>query len=258
MRLLSSSTCFLTKCLRLLQPSLRQAFEPGGAQGGDEAVPTRKEVRLVAGVKTEVLVQAFTDRILVLVTQLGRVGCLIQATTAAPASYVPTSSLSSRSLYEDLDADDLSQDPNPADSALGGDIAVSAYTQPPQTPSGAVLPTPLPSTALLSLFGTPPAGQDTLFSLYVTQVAAIVHARVGLATTEQRPGGSETRPHHVNNPLRSDAEPDPRPVVVGLALKRLSTSAGIGEEDDEVDVLDPGERGRFLEIMDMVLACRVW
>ncbi|CAD6902896.1 unnamed protein product [Tilletia controversa] len=214
----------------------------GAGGGGGSAVPTRQEVRSVAGVATEVLIQAYTDRILVLVTQLGRVGCLIQATTSAPAHYVPSSALSSRPLLEQDDID-FSSDPF-------GDVPVSAYLEPPTTKSGAALPNPLPNTALLSLFGAPPAGQETLFSLYVSQIAAIVHARAGLPTP------SNSRPP----PPPSREEPDPRPVVIGLALRRLQSAAedeGSGGFD-EVDVLGEGERERFLEIMEMVLACRVW
>ncbi|KAE8260317.1 hypothetical protein A4X13_0g417 [Tilletia indica] len=218
----------------------------GEGGGGGDAVPTRQEVRSVAGVTTEVLIQAFTDRILVLVTQLGRVGCLIQATTATPAHYVPSSILASRRPLEEDDHDYNSDDPC-------GDVPVSAYLEPPTTKSGAVLPNPLPNTALLSLFGAPPAGQETLFSLYVSQIAAIVHARAGGSMP------SDTR----SPPGASREEPDPRPVVVGLALQRLRTASKEGEEQgfdglDEADVLDEGERERFLEIMEMVLACRVW
>jgi hypothetical protein len=45
-------------------------------------VPTRQSARLLDGVQTEVVVQEYADRALVLVTQLGRVGCLVRVALA--------------------------------------------------------------------------------------------------------------------------------------------------------------------------------
>ena len=38
----------------------------------------------IEGVKTEVLIQSFIDRVLLLVTQLGKVGCLVSVVEALP------------------------------------------------------------------------------------------------------------------------------------------------------------------------------
>jgi len=43
-----------------------------------EGVPTAQRVRLINSIQTELLVQSFKDRILVILTQLGRIGCLVR------------------------------------------------------------------------------------------------------------------------------------------------------------------------------------
>jgi proteasome assembly chaperone 3 len=57
-------------------------------------VPTRQSARTIDGVHTEVLVQRFADRILILVTSLNKIGHLIQV--AAPAHRSPLPPLPSR------------------------------------------------------------------------------------------------------------------------------------------------------------------
>jgi hypothetical protein len=46
-----------------------------------EGVPTAQRVRLINSIQTELLVQSFKDRILVILTQLGRIGCLVRIRT---------------------------------------------------------------------------------------------------------------------------------------------------------------------------------
>jgi len=132
-------------------------------------------------------------------------------------------------------------------------VPVSAYLEVPTTKSGANLPNPLPNTSLLSLFGTPPAGQETLFSLYVSQIAAIVFTRTGLPPSGDDVTVQQSAPAFLAQPQ----EPDPRPVIVGLALKRMHSGDEHSAQEED-DVFGEGERARFLEIMDMVLACRLW
>jgi hypothetical protein len=44
---------------------------------GQTTVPSRQCARVLDGIHTEAVVQLYADRALVLVTQLGRVGCLV-------------------------------------------------------------------------------------------------------------------------------------------------------------------------------------
>ena len=50
------------------------------------AIPTAQQARVLDGVHTEVFVQIYADRILVIVTQLGRIGCLVSPITVSPLS----------------------------------------------------------------------------------------------------------------------------------------------------------------------------
>ncbi|KDQ60975.1 hypothetical protein JAAARDRAFT_45675 [Jaapia argillacea MUCL 33604] len=94
---------------------------------------------MLEDVATDVVVQQFADRILVLVTQLGKVGSLIQA------SIPPTSVLPSV------------PPPNPNE------------------PEIRPLPPPPPAIQLTPLFGTAPSEHmQTMHSLYVSQIATIV------------------------------------------------------------------------------------
>ncbi|KIJ69306.1 hypothetical protein HYDPIDRAFT_79659 [Hydnomerulius pinastri MD-312] len=90
----------------------------------------------VEGVQTELVVQAFVDRILVLVTQMGKVGNLIQAS-------IPSTT--------PLDSNALS---NPSAESL-------------PSPPAAIQLTPL-------LGGAPSEHMQTLHSLYASQIAILV------------------------------------------------------------------------------------
>ncbi|OXH26725.1 hypothetical protein J008_04966 [Cryptococcus neoformans] len=96
----------------------------------------------ICEVETELLIQTFDDRILVIVTQNGKVGCLTQA-------------------------------------SLPQQIPLPPPTMPSQSnghPSNlhilSILPPPPPQTSLTPLLGSPP--QQTLHELYVSQIATLV------------------------------------------------------------------------------------
>ncbi|KAI0707614.1 hypothetical protein C8Q76DRAFT_628244 [Earliella scabrosa] len=96
-------------------------------------------VRELEGKQTDVLLQAFADRILVLVTQLGKVGSLIQATIPSTMPLLP---------------------PPPPD---------------PSEPNVVPLPIPPPSLQLTPLLGSAPSERiQTLHNLYASQIATIV------------------------------------------------------------------------------------
>ncbi|OBZ75807.1 hypothetical protein A0H81_04307 [Grifola frondosa] len=102
-------------------------------------LPSSQVAREIDGTATEVLIQAFADRILVLVTQLGKVGNLIQATIPETIPLLP---------------------PPPPD---------------PSQPNVFPLPVPPPSIQLTPLLGNAPSQRlHTLHSLYTSQIATLV------------------------------------------------------------------------------------
>lgn len=170
-----ASPCFMTtRSPTMSAPKITTQELPG------PVLPTHQVVRTVAGLDTHVLLQSFTDRLLVIVTQVGKIGCLIQATTPSSLSLAAMSASAP-----------LSQDAPP-----------------------------LPSS-LTRLFGTPPAGLETLYDLYVSQIASLVRS---------------------TSPNRDDT----RPIVVGIGLKHLS---------HDQDPLSDAERERLLQILDMIKQC---
>ncbi|TFK76277.1 hypothetical protein BDN72DRAFT_830826 [Pluteus cervinus] len=65
-------------------------------------IPPRTANRDIQGHSTEILVQTFADRIMVLVTQLGKVGNLIQATLPSTVPLNPVSSESDPLDYKNV------------------------------------------------------------------------------------------------------------------------------------------------------------
>ncbi|GAA6005475.1 uncharacterized protein JCM10292_007361 [Rhodotorula paludigena] len=115
-----------------------------------QAIPTAQRARRIHGVQTDVLVQVYADRVLVIVTQLGRIGCMIQVTP--PPSALP------------------SLPPPPRPSAASSPSILAS------------LPPPHPSTLLSPLFGVPPSPHlSSLHDLYAAQVGAIVFRRFAAA-----------------------------------------------------------------------------
>ncbi|KAI8989686.1 hypothetical protein BD414DRAFT_521970 [Trametes punicea] len=102
-------------------------------------IQTANIARDLDGVQTDVLLQAFADRILVLVTQIGKVGSLIQAAIPTTMPLLP---------------------PPPPD---------------PSNPNALPLPVPPPSIQLTPLLGSAPTERvQTLHSLYASQIATLV------------------------------------------------------------------------------------
>ncbi|KAI0372919.1 hypothetical protein BV20DRAFT_1014125 [Pilatotrama ljubarskyi] len=100
---------------------------------------TSTAARDIDGVQTDVLIQAFADRVLVLVTQLGKVGSLIQASMPSTMPLLP---------------------PPPPD---------------PSQPNELPLPVSPPSLQLTPLLGSAPSERiHTLHSLYASQIATLV------------------------------------------------------------------------------------
>ncbi|KAI0664645.1 hypothetical protein C8Q70DRAFT_1048865 [Cubamyces menziesii] len=115
---------------------------------------TATVAREIDGVQTDVLIQAFADRILVLVTQLGKVGSLIQASMPSTMPLLPAP---------------------PPD---------------PEQPNVLPLPVPPPSLQLTPLLGSAPSERiQTLHSLYASQIATLVWTleEASVLETDRRP-----------------------------------------------------------------------
>ncbi|BGP39067.1 hypothetical protein JCM10449v2_003005 [Rhodotorula kratochvilovae] len=146
--LLDAANLDLASTPNLPPPSAAAPPPPRAAQ--PPAIPTAQRARRINGVQTDVLVQLYADRVLVLVTQLGRIGCMIQVTP--PPSALPSL-----------------PPPPPRPSAPNGAQSI--------LPS---LPPPHPSTLLTPLFGVAPSPRlAALHDLYAAQVGAIVFRRYG-------------------------------------------------------------------------------
>ncbi|KAF9484724.1 hypothetical protein BDN70DRAFT_872265 [Pholiota conissans] len=101
------------------------------------AFPPRQTSRELGGRHTQVFLQSFEDRVLVLVTQVGKVGNLIQAALPPTASLLP-----------------------PTDTSQLNKL---------------VLPEPSPAIELTPLLGSAPSPHlQILHSLYASQIATII------------------------------------------------------------------------------------
>ncbi|KAL0245634.1 hypothetical protein I308_104768 [Cryptococcus tetragattii IND107] len=139
-----------------------------GSQSPPPPIQSYQLRQSVCEVETELLIQTFDDRILVIVTQNGKVGCLTQA-------FLPQ------------------QIPLPPPT-----IALQSNGHPSNLHILSILPPPPPQASLTPLLGSPP--QQTLHELYVSQIATLVwwalqtsgHARrhvvVGLALKQNGNG----------------------------------------------------------------------
>ncbi|CAK9783296.1 hypothetical protein CC85DRAFT_299072 [Cutaneotrichosporon oleaginosum] len=112
-------------------------------------IQTFSQRRQIGGRATELLVQTFDDRILVIVTQSGKVGCLTQASLPPVHQLLPPPSSC------------------PSDAPL------------------AALPPPPASISLTPLLGSPP--DAALHDLYVSQIATLVWWALQLAHVPRRP-----------------------------------------------------------------------
>ncbi|GAA5963257.1 hypothetical protein JCM3765_005777 [Sporobolomyces pararoseus] len=127
-----------------LEPHQREPPPPPQPTG----VPTAQRVRSIHSIQTDLLIQSFQDRILVILTQLGRIGCLIQV--LPPPSSLPAAL------------------PRPTHDSES---------------SAASLPPPHPSLVLSPLFGVPPSPYvSALHDLYASQIASILFEKMSLDT----------------------------------------------------------------------------
>lgn len=173
----------------------------------DLPTSTRQAAVSISGIHTEILVQRFTDRILILVTQLNKVGVLYQA-SAPPNSVSPVQRVRRPTVPELQELQ---------------------------------LPPPDPSLTVSRLMGSVTnEEQETLYQLYVSEIASVVLGGLGQLSPEDL------------DPDTSNYTPfGGRTVVVGLALKDARKVMG----DEDAAKL---ERSTFAEVLKMVLRCRTW
>ena len=111
----------------------------------------------INGIKTEVVLQPFADRILILITQLGKVGNLVRLRKLT-------------TIKTNTDSHTKIQASIPQTAPL--------LAQPPpgeEGPNGHALPPPPPSIQLTPLLGSAPTDHlRTLHALYASQAATIV------------------------------------------------------------------------------------
>ncbi|OCF38089.1 hypothetical protein I316_00313 [Kwoniella heveanensis BCC8398] len=100
--------------------------------------------QVICGIETELLVQTFDDRVLVVVTQNGKVGCLTQASLPAQIPLPP---------------------PPPAPAPASTPTPSSLHIL-------SILPPPPAALLLTPLLGSPP--DTTLHDLYISQIATLV------------------------------------------------------------------------------------
>lgn len=156
------------------------------------AIRTRSSARLIQGSHTEVVCQSYSDRVLVLVTQLGKVGCLVRPLLTSGSTTDP-----------DRAPEEQIQGTFPSNAPLPPPILAPASPE-HDLPS---LPPPPPSLVLQPLLGSPP---EDVYDAYAAQIATIVGFGMGTASSSEPEVEEEEEPVEVAR----------RPVVVGLALNR--------------------------------------
>ncbi|WVQ84636.1 hypothetical protein IAT38_006791 [Cryptococcus sp. DSM 104549] len=109
-------------------------------------IPSYQLRRIICGIETELLIQTFDDRILVVVTQNGKVGCLTQA-SLPPHTPLP-----------------LPRRPSPSQESPAPTSSLHILQ---------ILPPPPPQITLTPLLGSPP--HQALHELYVSQIATLIY-----------------------------------------------------------------------------------
>lgn len=181
-------------------------------------LPTKTCTADIGGQATTVISQAFSDRIFLSITQLGKFGCLYQATTST----------------------------NPA-SSLDPDTESEAPTR---SGSGSTLPPPLPTTSVSKLVGTEPTpAHSTLYQLYVAQIASIVKHQ---AVSDPRPLIVSLALK--TSPLANADSAAGKETTMDSTLEHN----GWDDEQDALLVASEQERQRFMAVMELVQKCRVW
>jgi proteasome assembly chaperone 3 len=166
--------------------------------------------RPIAGTSTDLLIQSFDDRILVIITQNQKIGIL-----ASPIHVIQCTDYECRTdTQTQASIPQVTQLPHPTPSSS------TASTGIPN------LPPPPPGLTLSPLLGSPRPDEQALYDLYVSQVATLIW------WTLNEVGGMR------------------RPVVVGLALaKTASKDDEDGDGDADGDEVERKRFGEILKMV---------
>ena len=164
--------------------------QPNGILPDALPIKSKQAACLIHDTHTEVLCQLFSDRILVLVTQLGKIGVMLHV--SAPSSAAASLSIAQRSSQPEFS--------NLTHVCIS--VAVFAGSD-----SLCRLPAPDPSSVVTTLMGSAPSTHaEHLHELYAAQIGAIVFTQSATSSTNDVPWQG-------------------RGVVVGLGLKDLRRGA---------------------------------
>ncbi|UZJ53822.1 hypothetical protein CBS101457_003142 [Exobasidium rhododendri] len=206
---------------------VRAKVERLSASDAASALPIRvaQSSADIEGHCTQVLTQHYADRILVIVTQVGKVGALTQMTTQKRPAFPSLQEDDDDDFPEDMDAyrEQKRKRKEEADSNRNGndDYVVS----------------------LQSLFGSVPIGQETLYDFYKQQIAALILKQV------QEQDGSAAA---IESGLGS------KPIIVGLSLVLPSSNSMEDDEEGDFAALADTERTRFQAVLELVSQARTW
>lgn len=189
--------------------------EAGPSHAPIESFQRRQDI---LDVPTELLIQTFDDRILVIVTQNGKVGCLIQA-SLPPVVPLP-----------------LPSRPNGAVRAQPGGVSGAAQSASTATAILASLPPPAAGTNLLPLLGAPP--NQALYELYASQLATLVWWSLQEKGARRRPVVLGLALNRLGRGADTEADG--------------GGGAGDGDADEDEAALSELERERFAAICGMI------
>ncbi len=205
------------------------------------AIPTVRVSETVLGQETHVVCQDYTDRICVFVSQVGKIGCLVSALLLCMKLLTRwrnagSSLCKSRQIQANISTPAHYQ-PMPARLHEAG-----------EEPSS--IPSVLPSTSLSPLFGAPPQGYQTLYSLYASHISSTI---VSARARGRQPAHASAAGESVSASLVGA-----RPIIIGLGLKRLSEPQSTQPATDSVDLdfeeqeMSETEGERFRAILALV------
>lgn len=190
-------------------------------------IPTFVVHRAISGLPTELSIQVYDDRIMVLLSQLGnKVGCLVSHFNIGVLKTMLTAGIRTQTQASLPASIPLTTPRARAEPTESNDASTNLLS---------MLPTPSPSISLLPLVGAPL--QPTRHDFFVSQIATVVWWLSETSAVSGTQSSSRAR----------------RPVVVGLALKHdRGTASPYDGEQDEFDILSSEDRHSFAEIISMV------
>jgi len=198
-----------------------------------QAVPIRirQSCKTINNISTNVIIEEFADQVLVIVSQLGKVGCLTQINIQKRPNY------SAAQAAFDLDDDDAVEKHFARQANLQHSTAATVPASDSLTTEQAAM---IGNCHQQRLFGTHPPGKKSLYDLYNVHIALQTQKSLS-SSTEISDTGSLSE----------------KPIVVGLALQQNHTTNAATrkeeeDEDEDFDILANDERERFEAILSSI------